>query len=79
MKVSFDHYRNYIEITETKTWCYRSNFSELCVLGGGPRLQRYVTQGVQAFECYGALRWGWGGQNRKFLRHVFFERPLIPF
>ena len=42
---------------------------------GGPRLQRYVTQGGHASECYGALRGG-GGQNRKFLRYVLLERPL---
>ena len=48
-----------------------------CVcLGGGPRLQRYVTQEGHVFECYGALQGGWRGQNRKFLRYVFFELPL---
>ena len=51
----------------------------VCLGGWGPRLQRYVTQEGQAFECYGALRGGVGGQNRKFLRYVFFERPLCLF
>ena len=57
-----------------------SIFNEVCVcvfLGKGPRLQRYVTQGGQASECYVALRGGLGGPNRKFLRYVFFERPLF--
>ena len=52
-----------------------------CVCFGGegdPRPKRYVTQGDQASECYGALRGG-GDQNRKFLRYVFFERPLYGF
>ena len=48
----------------------------MCVLGKGPRLQRYVTQGGHASECYGALQGVVGGQNRKFFSYVFFERPL---
>ena len=51
----------------------------VCLGVGGPILQRYVKQGGHASECYGALRGGVGGQNRKFLRYVFFERPLCLF
>ena len=45
---SIDYDRSNIEINETNTWCYLSIFSEMCVFGGGgPRLQRYLIQGVK--------------------------------
>ena len=43
---------------------------------GGLRLQRYVSQGVKPLSVTVRYEGVWGGQNRKFLRYIFFERPL---
>ena len=46
------------------------------VFFGGSETLALRNAGGQAPECYGALRGGWRGEKRKFLRYVFFERPL---